>query len=587
MSALSAHIGCATDGVLMLDWNTENVSTTGTGGVRPLDFRETAFFLVLATATILSGAEVVQMLGEAFAEAPRGISYHLFFTAGGFLGLSPAGTVVFTVAFLFGLLTLLTLDEYRRYSGAFLLVVSLIGLLILPEFGLIQISWLDSPAPALVGFLAGLFFGGRGPGSSDAFHDVLETRGANSLLEFPGAIWWVYTLATLIALVSIFEGVLIYESPLLYRNGALSLRGTEFIGFDNDGLLIELTAAGVFLFCIGVYRNVTADRNVTLLGSSATGKTSTMAGLGKAVGQYTDGTYDLNAPLKNIRRELEEKNRTGATNPGVVFPLEMTFKHGRLLPRKVTVRVFDYAGTHIQDFSPVTGSGTATPNIEVASAVARYIHNESIDKDDSDYIMADEGIDPEEIAELEGMGTADQVVRLLQDVVFYSDGVGLLFPMDDFAEGAVEAGLEPDYVNVDRDEKGYINNAREHDPYLSTMRQIDNQYSDDKGLFIVATKADIVRGYCDLALGVDPESDWEAFGNTIAEECIDTAMPDETDEVIPIHFDVADDEESGTGEEVTLNTTAPDGKYTLRGAGRMLDRIGGSQISDLLPGGRR
>jgi hypothetical protein len=562
------------------------VNGVGTSSVSRREILSLVFFSLVS---LISGLEVARFVGQEYSQGPRGLSYHLFFTVGDLLGFSPEGAVVFAATLVFGLFLLMTADRYRRFNGLVLLLVSVGGVLLMNQAGIARVDWFAHGQAAGLGLVSGVVGGGitvrGGPG-----HDVFKQSGTVSRLEFPKVVPRLFNILFVVGVTVLVESLVVYDSPLVYRAGDVVFQPFAFIAPGDGQWLYNAFVVTVFLGTVWWFKDATADREVTILGATGTGKTATMAGLAMSVDDYSDGDYDLNRPLQELRRELDQEGLFRSTDTEAVPPLQMTFKHGRLLPRKVTVRAVDYAGNHIENFEPIDAKNAATADIDEAFDVATYMYNkpdEETEGGQSDQLV--DGKNPDEVPELEELDNDQEIIlQLLHDIVAYSDSVALLYPMDDFAEEAVAEGNVPAHVDIDGTE---VETPRAREDYVESLRQVARKYRTEKDVFAVGTKADIVKRHCEVEHGVDTTRDWDEFGDTIGNELIDTSTDDSLqDKVIPVHFEVegreGDDDETddeGRGETI-LKTDDGDGRYPLRGAGHLLDRMGNRQLDRRLGG---
>jgi hypothetical protein len=542
------------------------VSLTG-AGTSSVRRREILLVVGFAAVTLTAGLGVAGVVADAYSQPPRGLSYHAFFAVASSVGVSPGGAVVFAATLLTGLFVLVACDRYRRFTGLVLLAVGVGGLVLLTDAGLARVDWAAHTPAALLGLTAGLVGGGLtlrgGPG-----HAVFDTTGSDSRLEFPRAIPRLFVLLSALTVVAVVESTVVYDSPVVYRDGAVVNQQFTFRAVTAAGLPLDAAAAVVFLGVVWLFRDATAEREVTLLGATGAGKTAVMAGLAASVDDYAGGQYTLDAPLRRLRADLDERGTFPSTPRTAAVPLRMTFRHGWLLPRKVTVRTLDYAGNHLDKFSPIDPSATATADADEVFAVARHLYNTRAAADPDRSPLDDPGRNPDDVPGLAELADDEIVPQLLRDLVAHSDGVGLLYPMDDFAAPAVRAGCQPPYVDVDGVE---VVNPRNREAYQSTFRAVVDAYGTQTDLFAVATKADIVRRYCTDVADADPLHDWDGFGETIARTCVGDELPASLRrELLPVHFAVSGRRDG----ETVLAADSDDGQYPLRGAGHLLDRVG-------------
>ncbi|MEZ3117266.1 hypothetical protein RYH80_15225 [Halobaculum sp. MBLA0147] len=584
--------------------------------VTPLHRRELFLLCTLPPVLLVTGLEVVRLVGEAVTKRPKGLPYHLLYAPGAVLGLDPGVTRAVAGGFLLGLFLLTALDEYKRVHGVLLLILSGVGLVVLNGVDVLLVDWTRQVGPLVVGVLLGATVGGlRRGGSLGVTHDVFRDGPETSLREFPRALYRVFAVVGLVAVVALVESAVIYDSPLVARPDGITMQAFELRGVVWRGFLYDAGVVVGFLASIWTFRSNTADTEVVLLGPTGAGKTSTLAGLAASAPAYAGGTADVNEPLAKLRDGLESDGTFPSTRRDRLYPLSLSYRHGRLFPRKVTIRTLDYAGDHLADFEPRRSADeTLTDDATTVFEVARYLYHRAAvadggagefaewatgesaettddepqpDTEETDAAPlrgGDEpvGRDPGTVSGLAETSGSERVAELVADAVYHADVVGLVYPMDDFAQPAVESGTVPPYARV---VDGELENPRVRESYTETLASVVETAADTTDLFAVATKADYVREYAAIESGVNPDRDWRAFGRVIARDCVGDAMPAVLhDDTVPVYLPVTDDEPPGRRKELSVDLDTESDRLPLHGAESLLDRTGRWRLTDLLRG---
>lgn len=540
--------------------------------------RELLLAAVLVPALSLSGLGVVRLLADAVAVPPRGLSYHALYVAGDAVGLAPAQTRAFAPAILLGLFAVVAADDYHRVHGVVLLLLAVVGSGLLARRGVLVVDWAARlPAVAAgvtVGVAAGSLRVRRGVDGGETDGRRGDTAAARLVtVDTRRGLARTFWLLAAVAVVALGEATLVYESPLRFRGGA-ALGVTPFVsvdavvapvrvrGVDAAAFARAAPAVGVFLAGLGVFRSHTADRDVVLLGASGSGKTTAAAGLALAVGDGPGVT--VREPLATLRDRLRDRRQFPSTGNERVYPLSFDYRHGRLFPRKVTVRTLDYAGDHVADLRPpAPDREPVTADADEAFAVARYLHAAADGDDDPP------GVDPTTVDGLADRDGRERVATLLADVVTHADSVGLVYPLDDFAGPAVREGDLPPYARV---ADGEVVDPRPRADYREALAATAETVSDP---FVAATKADYVAASFDRERGRSHRDDWAAFGDHVADRFLGDAVPPAVTDVVPLYFEIDADAPPEPGEPLPVVT---DGDEPLRGAGALLDRLGRSGL---------
>lgn len=583
------------------------------GRVSPLHRRELKLLVVLSFGMVLSGVGVFRMLSVAWTDRPLGVTAHLFYGTLDVLGLGIDTALAFCSFAVLGLFLLTAVDEYKQVHGVLLLVATAVGSVILFERGVFvtAVDWADEIPSIAAGLCTGLLAGGLKRDGLGVTHDVFQSGRTTGRFEFDRALSRVFVVVSVVILVGLGEQLLVYDSPLVFTGGEFRTQPATVQGVALAESLGSTVSAAVFLGTIYVFRSNTKQKDIVLLGATGAGKSTLMAGLNYAAPQYTSGrtTTDDNEPLWVLTNRLREQGFAGfpSTPNGQAFPMAFTYKHGFLFPRKVTVRTLDYAGDHLQGFTPRTdASETATASMDEAFAVAEFLLNNAESVETESEHRADGGAgtgatgertatsggfaaiewygddatvgtNPKEIDALADCDTDSAVVReIVRDMAFYADSIGLLYPLEDYADKTVQNGTHKPYVSLDR--KGRIVPTRDRSAdYEQVFRRIDEAYRADRELFCVATFADLVTD--DFAVngpaGVEHEDRWDLFGEYVRTEFLTGRLPaDAAYDPIPVYFPITSESPPGPGSELEIDLDATGERLPLCGASELLDRMG-------------
>lgn len=410
-------------------------------------------------------------------------------------GTAAEPTLVIPIGAILGLMILISFDHYKYLYGYLLLAATAIGFLALIQAPTVldptSWQWAENLPFLAVGVVVGVIGGGLrrdragGTDNRSLTHDYLKQRGRpGANLEFGAALpRLLYVLGGLLVF-------LLFEYVVEYR-----LSPPGIYGFNTSGIGLDLIATGCVLVVLWTVRTYTADTNILLVGASRSGKTTGMAGLGYTAGMYTDVSADR--PLKKLTDEFKERGFDGieSTTANENIPVQLSFKHGFLFPRRINLRTIDYAGELIESGSggdtrnvrvpkPADDDPTVTDSFDEAFDVARYMRwRRDRDEDDETFIG---GVDPVGInptgddlswpadAKARGGDLDDSAVMqyVVQDMMYYADSIGLVLPMDDFGRYAAE-NRAPEWSTITRD--GELGGVGDRGGYLDVFDKIYDQ----------------------------------------------------------------------------------------------------------------
>lgn len=408
----------------------------------------------------------------------------------GAFGTAAEPTLVIPIGAILGLMILISLDHYKYLYGYLLFAATVIGFLALIQDPTVldptNWQWGENLPFLAVGVLVGVVGGGlrrdRAGGTDDRSltHDYLKQRARpGAKLEFGAALpRLLYVLGGLLVFF-LFEYVVKY-----------SLSPPALQGFNTTGIGLDVVATGCVLAVLWTVRTYTADTNILLVGASRSGKTTGMAGLGYTAGMYTDIHSDQ--PLNKLIEEFKKRGFDGieSTTANENIPIQLSFKHGFLFPRRINLRTIDYAGELIESGSgdgtrnvrvpkPADDDPTVTDSFDEAFDVARYMRWRRDREGDESFIGGVEsvGINPRDEkfswpSDVKSGGALEEAAVMqyvVQDMMYYADSIGLVLPMDDFGRYAAE-NRAPEWCTITRD--GELGGVGDRGSYLDVFDKV-------------------------------------------------------------------------------------------------------------------
>lgn len=553
------------------------------------------------------------MLSEAYTIRPYGLSYHLFFAVTHYFGLGWNYAAVFGSFLLIGVFVLITLDEYKQLHGVLLLIVTGLGVIVLWQRGEITFIGLvplgSYSATMIAGLIGGITFAGirynpSGSGSSLS-HDLTSTTADKSPREFNRALPRAFYLVSAIVLIGLFERIFTYDSPIVFLQQQVVTQPITLDAILLGESMSYVLASGFFLTSLFLFRSNTHDKEIIVIGATGTGKSTMMAGLNYSIPEYKTSSRRLsnpNPPLRVLTERLSNDGFEGfpSTPNDQVLPLKFTYKHGILFPRKVTIRTFDYAGDHIKGLRPWQNEeDTITNDMDEAFDAANYLLRQATAGGEGDeggfydveWFGGRDGVgkDPRNFDDVDDDESNSEIVqKLIKDMIWFSDSIGLIYPLEDYADPAVEDGTIPSYVDVD---DGSVVQRRRRKEYVGTYDLLCKEYP-NKDVFYITTFADLAINDFELQSRwsereISHLNRWDLFTDHIKQRFLNIGKPggskvvNESYDLVPVYFPVTNEEppadsedgDEGEGEyDIELNTS--DSRLPLHGAEKLLDRMG-------------
>ena len=580
-------------------------------GLSPVHKRELVILFVLAPAMVVSGAGVFQMLAEAW-EPPsgqHGITFYTFVAISSSLGLEPNNVLIFGSFVFIGLFTLISFDEYKQTNGFLLLGVTAIGAAILIRMGVFidELNWFQSPLLILGGFATGIVLGGLKRDSSGIYHDLIRNRSTSSSREFDRAMPRVFLSVSAIVILGLIERIFRYQSPLIYAGDQIVFREFQLMAVQFGESVPYILASAVFLGSIFRFRSNIHDKEIILLGGTGSGKSTTMAGIDYSIDQYMGGgrrAAKPNGPLEILSSRLSDGGLAAfpSTPTNQLLPLEFSYKHGVLFPRKVTIRTLDYAGDHMQGLVPhESNEDVITEDIDEVFEIAEYMLDTATpdgeDVEDNEWFgvnwfgdKEDVGKNPTDLDGFSSRGSKRDIVStLIKDLIWHADSIGMLYPLEDYAYMTFERGTNPPYIEPDHKNKEVktFTRSRDIEAYKMSYNKIEKS-ANTSDIFYVATFSDLaIRDFEYLSdwaeMDVNHLDRWDLFGRHIKTEFLNAGdsrakshLPDNDHDLVPIYYPIENNEPLETGEEhdFEIDLNAPDSRLPLHGSQELLDRMG-------------
>lgn len=578
-------------------------------GLSPVHRRELIILFGLTPIMLVSGVGVVQMLAEAWGpnSLPYGLTLHAFRAASGILGLGTHNVLIFGSFVFIGVFFLIAIDEYKQIIGLLLLGVTAIGALFLLRMGVFveNLNWAQSPLLIAGGFVTGIVLGGLKRDSQGFYHDLTRSTSGSSSREFDRAIPRVFYAISVIVVLGLLERILEYDSPIGYFGGEIVFREFHFIGIELGESLPYIAASGVFLLSIYKFRSNIHGKEIVLLGGTGSGKSTSMAGLDYSIDEYMGGgrrTAKPNGPLEVLSNRLNEDRLHAfpSTPRNQLLPLEFSYKHGLLFPRKVTIRSLDYAGDHMQGLTPhESEEDVVTSDIDEVFEVAKYILDHASPEEadvenewfEIDWFGDEEdvGKSPDELKELGPRSKPAIVNILIKDLIWHADSIGMLYPLEDYAYLTFERGTNPPYIEMDEENEKVKTFTRPRDVngYKRAFSEIEKK-SSGKDIFYVATFADLAISDFEYMSkwasdDVNHLDRWDLFGKHIKTEFLNAGearakshLPEDSYDLVPIYYPIESDDPVGEGdtEDFEINLDTSDNRLPLHGSQELLNRMG-------------
>ncbi len=409
-------------------------------------------------------------------------------------GTTAQPSLVIPIGIILGLMSLISLDHYKYLYGYILFAATVIAFLALMQDPTVRNptdwAWMANAPYLLIGIGIGIVIGGLrwdrsgARGDRSLTHDYLKYQskpGGN--IEFNSALSRLLSVLGGLLVFLLFEYIIIYNlSPF------------EIVELNTSGIGLDVISTLCVLLILGSVRTYTADTNTILIGATGSGKTTAMAGLGYSAGMYTDVESDQS--LKKLTDVLRKRGFEGITSTAQNenVPIQLSFKHGFLFPRRINLSTIDYAGELIESSpgkdsqqitvpKPAAAEETViTDSYEEAFRIARFLRwsmDNSGGKKGETFISDSKpvGIDPskdkfswpKDAKDGDEFDQSAVMKYIIQDMIYYADSIGLVLPMDDFGKYATK-NKTPDWAHVRPD--GELKQTRDRGNYEQVFDRI-------------------------------------------------------------------------------------------------------------------
>lgn len=491
-----------------------------------------------------------------------------------------AAPVGFMVGILFGVL----FDDYKRLQGIFLFSAGLLGVgMVKVLFSALNLYWTRPLTMLMLGvaFVLGL-----------AYVGLFERLRSDGLTELETGYNRFRKLILGVGALGIFEAVIdtnlfrVNESdPLTFADVSVpvSIMG-QVLGPEHGSIFVSGGLAviyGAALFVLSglliSFNDHDIQKEVLILGPDRAGKTWFMGGsayslMDAAIQGEQSVDPNLNPSLNQLRdvfvNEEFDDPELEPNDPGEYNFYEFTFRHGFIKQQRVTVNTIDYAGEHLTDITIGTEEaedafedkwGTSTvPSFEELREMKQ---NNNID--------------------------VDQIPSLISVKADRADLVGLVLPMDDFAENLDDNEL-PQYLDQ-QDLEGRRSNRsiprRHSDNSKYGYFEAYSELCQRKNFFFLGTMSDIyLRTYNLSGRGSGyPITSWETFREHVWEFVNDGDIGfdpgtnlDMNDHkyLYPVYFEPDPNDPRTDRGEIKPNLDWDEDHYPLRGLQYVLKRMG-------------
>ena len=414
----------------------------------------------------------------------RGITWHIVnWFLDGFPGSGPDPLVV-PFFFVGGLILVFPLDQYKRLQGTTLVVGTGTVVAMMSYFDRVQIVW-NPPTIALASFCTAIGLGaGLRLGETD-------TRGLKSYDKAFSALWYI-VLA--ICVYGFIEGHTAYNSPFIWGVGWVGFDVSSFafkstLPLTNEPTTAPLAAVITILDVIAVvgllvilkeFTEYELSQNAIIIGPDRAGKTWLMGGAGYSLAKESsmssstldpipgdDKTNDLGSVKDDFDEGDFDSTELKATNELKRYTLQ--FNYGIIAKREVTVQCLDYPGERIKD-AVFTGEDDA-----------RELYDKYYDNYDE---FSLEDLD----TQITGGDRSEKIGAIISAAVAKADTVGMVLPMDDFISGFTDDDI-PDYL---KPSDLNISRSTGRSKYLRKYKRVYKSYRNNKDLFFIATKSDVL-----------------------------------------------------------------------------------------------
>lgn len=530
--------------------------------------RELAWLVASFVGILVLSYRLAEVIGSGWQS--QGTAWHLLYDGSRALGVSVDVPVVFIVGFFVGIVGLMWLDRMKRVQAFLLTIGAGIGFVGLTSVGIFEgVDWAAAVGALAFGALVGVTVGGG-----------IRLVNGSAPYEFPNAPKTIFWFVTLIVVNGLFEyHVRAWPVPLFFVDGLPYIRPVEDVNIIMRGLGWNVVSGLALIGLLFLFTKYESRRSIAMLGPSRSGKSTLMTGLAVTIQEQARrrGANELpgNSELRRRARELGQAGEgfgdvDQTTEPDRAYPLELTYHHGTLFPRRVTIQTLDYAGEVVND------DLTERVNAYLDDVTGRFGFRSALGVPLLRSVRQPvfETYEEGELQNLSQDEVHDELAILLDD----TETIILLLPLDEFVEGRLMGSevekLSPSY---------YSGSIQRETDYINVYEDVIDAFQsagNDKNVILVATM-------CDLAVNAFEEwheeynfveEDWEAFREFVTEQFLDGMALDNlwilaSNEVVyPVYFEP--NREKPEAEDGGINPIQPDGRINLRGADELLTELG-------------
>ncbi|QLH83762.1 hypothetical protein [Halosimplex pelagicum] len=517
-----------------------------------------------------------------------GNAYDLFNILSIMLPVNEATLFTIPAGFLFGLFGLFVLDDYKRLQGLFLFASGLIGIATIVVFvdALQGYSWftVETIGTGLLAFVFGMLYGG-----------LIEELRTDGLNVFDEGLERFRSLVFIVGIWAIAEALidenLIWTAgdvPTVVAGIAIPAKFPgKIIGLEFDPI-VSLVAFVVFmgallwlLELLGKFGDHDLDKSVLILGPDRAGKTWFMGGtayclMDQAIQGNQTVDPDPNDPLDDIRSAFAQDdfdNELLEPNEGSEHDFfRFQFRHGLIKRQRVTVKTVDYPGEHLKQIETDIDDAWDTFLDKWDDYEDRKVptFEELREKDRQN------GIDP------------DQMTSLLSILAMDADTLGLVLPMDEFAEELDDNEL-PEYLDQSdlesRRQSRAVPRRTNSNETGNGFFEVYKELCDDKDFFFLATMSDTFLQTYSMYEGKFPKTSWDDFREHIWGYVQDLSKRDQFEPgvnldmerhkyIYPVYFEPDKSNPRTQDGELKPKLDWDDDHYALRGLQYVLERIG-------------
>ena len=421
------------------------------------------------------------------------------------------GVSVLLLGIFLGLLVLLTIDPKKRWQGYLLWIGLVISLLGLWTIGLFIPNIQFTSTANLTWLAIGLVAGFVFGGG----RKLLQTQTAQAL-EFRRAAKGIYLIVVLLIISSLLETHLVYPDVLeVSSDGVTIILENSGFSIDSDGIIRNAVLSGVFIVTIRRFMRYDSEEDFFVLGPRASGKSLFLIG----------------AYLEALNRDRND----AATQQTPLQPSQDLMEMVENLDQRSEGWLVD-----------ATGRG------EIKELEFQYVHGSTFPKNVkvSSVDYAGEYLNrlPDALSGAVSDDEADNTLLRLADGVDEADTLILLIDLER-------------YVN---DESLDISE------YFSIL-----QAAGDKGVFVVATKADVFADDFRAEQGIEPHLAFDEFKTYVNQrlrqsEQVDSLIRQTAGaEIHPVYYQTTENE---NGDLVPMRDES--GSVMTIGFDRLLNELG-------------